>query len=221
MWDDENNEFVTEPEIENFFEHYTRDENFIKNRKSAHYLSTDQKFLHVYYIWGFSSKITISKYSNGLDRANGQTDEIISNGYLDFFVNILKKTNYDFNKIEYIKIGYVDRGIPTFRTFGNMLKDLFPNLKVLGLKQNWSYCGKDVSDKDLIKDYLYMLQLLQLDKFMIESSYFDNISNEELFKVLKNNSVYIQINDNTKNDYYFDEENNKKIILFDQYIKEI
>jgi hypothetical protein len=218
MWNDFTEEYITVPEIENFFGNYTKDKTFIKKGRVEHYLSFDKKFLYVDYIWSCSSINTIRKYSDDLDRDGDYNEiEIRPNGYLDFFVHILPKSNYDFNKIEYIKIGYVDRGVPTFRTFGNMLKDLFPNLRILCVHQNWSYCGSRVSDDELVEDYLYMLELLQLDKFMIKSSYLTNIGNEELFSVLKNNSVYIQISENSKTEFCEDKLNDKKIFIFDKY----
>lgn len=218
MWDEYCDNFIMEPEIENFFGEYVKDKTFINKGHVDHYLSQDQKFLYVDYIWSCSSVNTIRKYSDGLDR-DGNYDgiEIRPNGYLDFFVHILPKFNYDFNKIVYIKVGYVDRGVPTFRTFGNMLRDLFPNLRTLYVCQNWSYCGTHVSDDELDEDYLYMLEILQLDKFMIKSSYLKTIENEELFNVLKNNSVYIQISENSKTELDEDKSNNKKIMLFNKY----
>lgn len=218
MWDEYCNEFTTEPEIENFFGEYIKDETFTKKGHVDYYLSPDQKFLYVDYIWSCSCVNTIRKYSNELDRDGDYNGiEIRQNGYLDFFVHVLPKSNCDFSKIQYIKVGYVDRGVPTFRTFGNMLKELFPNLKTLYVGQNWSYCGTHVSDEDLVEDYLYMLELLQLDKFMIKSSHLKNIENVELLKVLKNNSVYIQISENTETNIYEDKPNNKKIMLFNKY----
>jgi hypothetical protein len=65
-----------------------------------------------------------------------------------------------------------------------------------------------------------MLEILQLEKFMIVSNqdvFFEYILLEKLKNTLKSNSVYICINENSKTEMIHDVENNKKIIVYKKY----
>lgn len=182
-------------------------------------LNKTENFLYIDELWGFSSVDTTTKYANEHKVINHGKSEIIVNGYLDFFVHVLHKYCENFDKIEFIEIGYIDRGIPSFRTFGNMLKDLFPNLKRLCIQQNWTFHNLK-TDEDIANDYLYMLQILQLEKFMIISEqdvFFNYFSLEEISNVMKANSIYICINKQSTEEMFDDVENNKKIIVYKKY----
>jgi hypothetical protein len=213
------NEFTYEYEfdenIENFFDNSDTMKNLEKKYPCA--LDVTNKFLYVDYLNSFSSKDVVKKYSNNHDC---QTSALTTHGgFLDFFVRDLPKYCTNLSKIEFIKIGYVDRGVMCFRTFANMLKDLFPNLKRLCIQQNWTFHNLK-TDEDIANDYLYMLQILQLEKFMIISEqdvFFNYFSLEEISNVMKANSIYICINKQSTEEMFDDVENNKKIIVYKKY----
>lgn len=187
MWNKQKWDYETVPAIENFFDKYLSCIPTII--EDNHYLSTDGKFLFVDYLFGCSSETNTQKYSDNTHSESSLHRAHENAGYLDFFIDELEQNNYDLTKIQYIKINYIDRGIPDFKAFGNMLRNLFPNLKRLFIRQNFMPDGK-------FNDYLYMLDLLQLDKFMIsdmQSDCFDNINPKSIFNVIKKESLYIQI----------------------------
>lgn len=202
MWNDETCEWTRDENIELFFDHYLDEKTSVKymgNKYYDHknyYLSEDKKFLYIPEIWGFSHKDNISKYSDGFDRDSLKSTEISVTGYIDFFVHNLPNHIQDFTSIKFIKFDYVDRGIPSFRVFGNMLKDLFPNLEKLWISQNYSYCGENVSEKDLGNDYLYMLKLLKLKSFCLcsyQDTFLNCVTKEDILNSIENNSLYIHI----------------------------
>lgn len=232
MWNNNKYEYETIPEIENFFDNYLNDTKFIEYSEikhigtNNHYLSTDSNFLFVSFLFGYSNKTNTQKYSDNIHQESSLNESYNNQGYIDYFVNILQNLDYDFGKIQYIKIDYVDRGIPDFKAFGNMLKELFPNLKRLFIRENFMPDGE-------FNDYLYMLDLLQLDKFLIndmQSDCFDNINYKSIFNVIKEGSIYIQIhmdrdiNDdvksidaNTEIEYHFHRVGNTRVLLLNNY----
>lgn len=198
MWNKQKWGYETVPQIENFFDNYLNEPQFVDYKLTSyigtnnHYLSADGKFLYISYLFGYSTETNTLKYSDNLHSQSSLMKAYNNAGYLDFFVDVLQKNSYDLTKIQYIKVNYVDRGIPDFKAFGNMLKTLFPNLKRLFIGQNFIPDGS-------FNDYLYMLDLLQLDKFIIDdrqSSGFDNINTKSIFNVIKEGSLYIQIHMN-------------------------
>lgn len=232
MWNNNKYEYETIPEIENFFDNYLIDTKFIDYLKikhiseNNHYLSTDGKFLFVSYLFGSSSEINTLKYSDNTHQKSALMESYNGQGYLDYFVNILQKIDYDYCKIQYIKIDHVDRGIPDFKAFGNMLKELFPNLKRLFIRQNFIPDGT-------FNDYLYMLNLLKLAKFMLDdrqSCCFDNMNYKSIFNVIKDGSVYIQIHmdrnfdgdvkqidNNLEIECHFHRNGNTRVLLLNYY----
>jgi hypothetical protein len=226
MWNKYKYKYDTLAEIETFFDGYLNDPNFINNKTNSHYLSPNGHFLYVSYLFGCSSVTNTKKYSNNKLLETSLKVAHNNLGYLDFFVEELTKFNYDLTKVQYIKVNYVDRGIPDFEAFGNMLHTMFPNLTRLYIEQNFMPDGT-------FNDYLYMLDLLQLDKFILndfQSDTFDNTNYKSILNVIKEGSTYIQIhmdrdldgdvkeiNDDLEIECHFHRVGNTKLLFLNYY----
>lgn len=81
---------------------------------------------------------------------------------------------------------YVDRGVSDFKSFSNVLNQLFPNLKRLQWKQNYS-----VSTFNIFKAFVKHMKLEKLWIADWQTDFFDkNTHWKELFDVMPENSIY-------------------------------
>lgn len=90
----------------------------------------------------------------------------------------------------------IDRGVTNFQDFKDTLIYGFPLLRKLTIIQN--YADNDITNKD----FLIFLKDLNLDEFElidIQSQFIQNVTIDELFSVMPDNSKYIISHGNTIN----------------------
>ena len=155
-------------------------------------------FLHVNDLWGTNSIESYEIYTPEYPIPKYASDEICEDGYLDYFRVTCLEKKIDYNKITHIKIDYIDRGITSFKTFGNMLKSLFPNLKSLDFSQNFTFHPLYQHNQNIrnieYNDFLHMLKILQLDNFRLtdeQSAFFKLFSIDDIFEVMPENSLFV------------------------------
>ena len=90
------------------------------------------------WLWGYRSINIIKLRPDITDNKYLLDTEYDSVSFIDYFYrdDIPKKN------ITHIIIRFIDRGIPDFIAFSNMLNELYPNLKILEFAQNYSYGNK-------------------------------------------------------------------------------
>lgn len=143
-------------------------------------------------LWNSNSQESHNMFADGFVVEHLSADKINPIGYLDYFLYICPKKNIDCSNIEYLKIEFVDRGV-WFKPFGNMLKQLFPNLKSLEFSQNWAY-NPTGDIKTEYNEFLQMLKQLQLNNFYLEdwqSQAFKILKADDIFDVMPENSVFV------------------------------
>ena len=90
------------------------------------------------------------------------------------------------NEITELVIPFIDRGIDCFIEFAKVLKDLFPNLKILNISQNYSY-------NQSFTDFVEFVKILGLKQLILQDSQSlfmcDLINSKQLlFNVMKPDS---------------------------------
>jgi hypothetical protein len=175
-------------------------------------------FMYIDELWGINSTESYKIYAPEYPIPTS-SDEICEDGYLDYFRVICPEKEIDCANITHLKIGYIDRGIGSFKTFGNMLKSLFPKLKSLDFSQNYSYhplARKNNNDQNVCKfeydDFLFMLKILQLDNFRLDdcqSDFFKFLVIDDIFEVMPENSLFVLKHHNSFSDEVKEMINNK------------
>jgi hypothetical protein len=152
-----------------------------------------------HFLWGNNSAESYHLYSPPEYPIPRYTkNEICEEGYLDYFRVTCPKIGIDCATITHLQID-IDRGVTSFKTFGNMLKSLLPKLKTLDVDQNFSYHPLlNEKEQDITRveydDFLYMLKNLQLDNFRLrdeQSRFFKWLSLDDIFEVMPEDSLFV------------------------------
>ncbi len=95
-------------------------------------------------------------------------------------------------KINYMYIDGIDRGIEDFPEFGDSLLELHPDLKVLVMSQNYSY-DNDITDEQFAKDFIGFIKSLKLSVLIFydsQSQFWTHLTLKDILDAQPDNSLY-------------------------------
>jgi hypothetical protein len=169
-------------------------------------------------LWSHNNKASYEKYGAPYEIPSFAQDEDNESGYLDFFDDMEKKI--DLKHIDHLKIEYIDRGINSFLTFGNMLHSTFPNLKTLDFAQNYTYHQLYSNATNILHieylDFLNTLKMLKLKNFRLndsQSSFFSLLKIDDIFENMPDDSLFV-LRQSTGQNIEYEKRGTKEVYLY-------